>query len=136
MDYNFLKPQDNFFQGKPFHNQQEAENAFQGFAESISMDFYTTRINLLLVGKNVIMMVHILINKDMFEPSYNYLKFKVQNWNYVFSNPTVLQGRSHILDMFSSVTQLYPTLGNPMDCSTPGFPVRHQLLEPTQTHVH
>ena len=23
-----------------------------------------------------------------------------------------------------------------MDCSTPGFPVHHQLLEPTQTHVH
>ena len=28
------------------------------------------------------------------------------------------------------------TLCDPMDCSTPGFPVHHQLLEPTQTHVH
>ena len=37
---------------------------------------------------------------------------------------------------FSSVTQLCPTLCNPMDCSTPGFPVHHQLPEPTQTHVH
>ena len=37
---------------------------------------------------------------------------------------------------FSSVTQLYLTLCNPMDSSTPGFPVYHQLLEPTQTHVH
>ena len=37
---------------------------------------------------------------------------------------------------FSSVVQLCPTLCNPMDCSTPGFPVHHQLLEPTQTHVH
>ena len=36
----------------------------------------------------------------------------------------------------SSVAQLYPTLCDPMDCSTPGFPVHHQLLEPTQTHVH
>ena len=36
----------------------------------------------------------------------------------------------------SSVTQLCPTLHNPMDCSTPGFPVHHQLPEPTQTHVH
>ena len=26
--------------------------------------------------------------------------------------------------------------GNPMDCSTPYFPVQHQLLELTQTHVH
>ena len=25
---------------------------------------------------------------------------------------------------------------DPMDCSTPGFPVHHQLLEFTQTHVH
>ena len=31
---------------------------------------------------------------------------------------------------------LCPTLCNPMDCSTPGFPVHHQLLELTQTHVH
>ena len=28
------------------------------------------------------------------------------------------------------------TLCDPMDCSTPGFPAHHQLLEPTQTHVH
>ena len=37
---------------------------------------------------------------------------------------------------FSSVSQLCPTLCDPMDCSTPGLPVHHQLLEPTQTHVH
>ena len=37
---------------------------------------------------------------------------------------------------FSSVTQSYPTLCGPMDCSTPGFPVQHQLPEFAQTHVH
>ena len=37
---------------------------------------------------------------------------------------------------FSSVAQLCPTLCNPMDCSTPGLPVYHQLPEFTQTHVH
>ena len=37
---------------------------------------------------------------------------------------------------FRSVTQLCPTLCDPMDCSTPGLPVHHQLLEFTQTHVH
>ena len=37
---------------------------------------------------------------------------------------------------FSSVTQLCPTLCDPMDCRTPGLPVHHQLLEITQTHVH
>ena len=35
-----------------------------------------------------------------------------------------------------SVTQSCPTLCNPMDCSTPGLPVYHQLPEFTQTHVH
>ena len=37
---------------------------------------------------------------------------------------------------FSSVAQSCPTLYDPMDCSTPGFPVHHQLLELAQTHVH
>ena len=37
---------------------------------------------------------------------------------------------------FNSVTQSCPTLCDSMDCSTPGFPVHHQLLEFTQTHVH
>ena len=32
--------------------------------------------------------------------------------------------------------QLCPTLCDPMDCSTPGFPVHHQLVEIAQTHVH
>ena len=35
-----------------------------------------------------------------------------------------------------SVAELCLTLHIPMDCSTPGFPVHHQLPEPTQTHVH
>ena len=37
---------------------------------------------------------------------------------------------------FSLVTRLCLTLCSPMDCSTPGFPVHHQLLELAQTHVH
>ena len=37
---------------------------------------------------------------------------------------------------FSSVTHLCPTLCNPMNRSTPGLPVHHQLPESTQTHVH
>ena len=35
-----------------------------------------------------------------------------------------------------SVTQSCPTLCDPLDCSTPGFPVHHQLPELAQTHVH
>ena len=37
---------------------------------------------------------------------------------------------------FSSVAQLCPTLCDPMNCSMPGLPVHHKLLEFTQTHVH
>ena len=36
---------------------------------------------------------------------------------------------------FSSVTQLCPTHWDPMDCSTPGLPIHHQLPELTQIHV-
>ena len=46
--------------------------------------------------------------------------------------------KSHTLLVvqFSSVTQLCPTLCDPMDCSTPGLPVHQQLPEFIQTHVH
>ena len=37
---------------------------------------------------------------------------------------------------FSSVAQLWPTLCNPMNCSTLGLPIPHQLLEFIQIHVH
>ena len=43
----------------------------------------------------------------------------------LFENPQI----------FSSVTQLCPTLCDPMDCIMPGVPVHHQLLEFTQIHV-
>ena len=39
-------------------------------------------------------------------------------------------------DQIRSVTQLYPTLCDPMNRSTPGLPVHHQLPEFTQTHVY
>ena len=42
----------------------------------------------------------------------------------------------HMLYTLTSVAQLCPTLCDPIDCSMPGFPVHHQLLELAQTHVH
>ena len=41
-----------------------------------------------------------------------------------------------MMTAFSSVDQLYPTLCDSMNHSTPGLPVHHQLLESTQAHVH
>ena len=40
------------------------------------------------------------------------------------------------IHQFSLVAQLCPTLCDPMDCSMPGLPVHHQLLEFTLTHIH
>ena len=50
----------------------------------------------------------------------------------------LLLGRKAITNLvqFSSVTQSCPTLCDPMNHSTPGLPVHHQLLEFTQTHIH
>ena len=51
--------------------------------------------------------------------------------------PFFLEGKSNFCTVqFSSVTQSCPTLFDPMNHSTPGFPVYHRLLEFTQTHAH
>ena len=42
----------------------------------------------------------------------------------------------HVVAVQFSCSQSCPILCDPMDCSTPGFPVHHQLPEPTNTHVH
>ena len=53
------------------------------------------------------------------------LKLNIQKTKIMASSPI----------QFSSV-QLRPTLCDPMNHSTPGLPVLHQLPESTQTHVH
>ena len=45
-------------------------------------------------------------------------------------------GRKFSSVQFSSVAQLWPTLCDPMNRSTPGLPVHHQLPKFTQTHAH
>ena len=48
----------------------------------------------------------------------------------------LLKTRNKATICISSVTQSCPTLCDPMDCITPGFPVHHQLPELAQTNVH
>ena len=50
--------------------------------------------------------------------------------------PSVNQSTHGSSAQFSSVTQSCPTLCDPMNHSTPGLPVHHQLPKFTQTHVH
>ena len=67
-------------------------------------------------------------------------------WSFSYSiSPSneysgLISFRVHWFDLFlvqfSSVIQSCLTFCDPMDCSTPGLPVHHQLPEFTQTHVH
>ena len=47
-----------------------------------------------------------------------------------------MAGESQNLFHFSSITWSCPVVYDSMDCSMPGLPIHHQLLEFTQTHVH
>ena len=60
-------------------------------------------------------------------------------WRKLISSafPDVTEQDEHSPSVqLSSVTQSCPKLCDAMDCSTPGFPVHHQLLELVQSHVH
>ena len=59
-----------------------------------------------------------------------------QHWVMHHSSDFLLQKHSLWKQVFSSVTQLCLTLCDPIDCSTSGFPVHHQLPKLTQTHIH
>ena len=48
----------------------------------------------------------------------------------------VRRGGKNTQSSVGSVIQSCPTLCDPMNCSTPGLPVHHQLPEFTQTHIH
>ena len=59
---------------------------------------------------------------------------ETRGWN-VSPTPNFTEGR-RAGQLVSSVIQSCPALCDPMDCSTPGFPVDHQLLGLDETHVH
>ena len=70
--------------------------------------------------------------------------FFVVGATWKFSSPWLRERKSteatpailYLRSQNELVDRLYPTLCDPMDCSTPGFPPHHQLLELAQTHVH
>ena len=59
-------------------------------------------------------------------------KVKVKGWKRIFH----ANGNQEKAVQFSSVAQSCPTLRDPMNHSTPGLPIHHQLPDFTQTHVH
>ena len=72
--------------------------------------------------------------------SLSHVWFCVTSWTVALQAPLSMdifrQEHWNGSVQFCSVSQSCPTLCDPTDCSTPGLPVHHQLLEFTQTHVH
>ena len=66
----------------------------------------------------------------------NWIKDLLKMAPHIRTRPSFPLSQSLSSVQFSSATQSCPALCNPMNCSTPGLPVHHQLQEFTQTHVH
>ena len=77
------------------------------------------------------------------QPPHIFLSFLWSRWDLSLNFESTLRVTHfplhifyvHSLVQFSSVTQSCLTLCDPMNCSTPGLPVHHQLPEFIQTHV-
>ena len=80
--------------------------------------------SILLIMKS--MLYYAFYTKNVMHFPFSQLTF-VSKYKFLFSLSSV---------QFSSFTQSCPTLCDPMNCSTPGLPVHHQLQEFTQTHIH
>ena len=88
--------------------------------------------------------------KTLNDVNFSYLCYKLDSMSYSprtgqapwYIYPCLMSLTSYFFfwDWFSSfyclITKLGLTLCNPINCSTPGLPVHHQLPEFTQTHVH
>ena len=67
------------------------------------------------------------VHKEVLSTYHGCINVLFTPWNYI---------NESLLHCCYSLVWLCRTLWDPMDCSTPSFPVHHQLLEFTQTHVH
>ena len=84
-----------------------------------------------LIHANVVYIVYFLFLKVLILRRQN-TKLVLKTWCHM--HPFFPQVSLDV--QFSSVAQSCLTLCNPMNHSTPGLPIYHQLLEYTQTHVH
>ena len=61
---------------------------------------------------------------------------EIREKQILFINVYMWNEKKMVSDQISWVAQSCPTTCDPMNCSTPGLPVQHQLPEFTETHVH
>ena len=90
--------------------------------------FYSDIICWMYVGKRESVCVCVLVLRTLKRKSLNILAQSIVKG---MRRNTGIQSVQ-----FSLFAQSCPTLCDPVECSTPGFPVHHQLPELTQTHVH
>ena len=76
-------------------------------------------------------LLHHLLYKHTYPPTHS-----LQDCLWLTSRIVFFFQLGITLIQFSSVAKLFLNLCNPTDCSTPGFPVHHQLPELLQTQVH
>ena len=88
------------------------------------------------VCQNCLCQIHQIVHfKYVHLLDVNYASFFFFFWvaTYQRSRKIEFIGAGLLLTRVSLVTRSCPTLCDPVDCSTPGLPVHHQLSEPTQT---
>ena len=89
-----LLPAAQLFPGKMFPQTAVHRKFFPSVCQILKHRFLHHEINLFLTGKNVlVVMVPILINTDVCDPSYNDLKFIVRNRNYFCTNLRIFIGK-------------------------------------------
>ena len=82
-----------------------------------------------------------LYKKDLHNPDNHngvitHLEPYILEWEVKWALGSITTNKASGSDQIRSVAQSCPTLCDPMNRSTPGLPVHHQLPEFTQTHVH
>ena len=87
------------------------------------------------VAFRVVAFIH-LLPFILFHPTKLFLCTLIIPFGFLGTEYINIKLLLYSLIQFSSVAQSYLTPCDSMDCSTPGFPVHHQLLELAQTHVH
>ena len=114
------------------NQQNEKENLQKIFASHITdkgLMFRTCKESLQLDNKKQITQLKTRQRLDI--SSKKVYKWSIDMWK----DAQKMLKTNHSVQ-FSSVAQSCPILCDPVNCSTPGLPVHHQLPEFTQTHVH
>ena len=89
-----------------------------------------------LSGKNTGVGCHFLLQGALPNPGIEPSSPGLLHWQADSLPVSRLESPVYIMCQFNSVQFSLSGMSDPMDCSTPGFPVHHQLPEPIQTHVY